>query len=349
MKMRIGRFEIAAFLRSLRFQLFSRQGPAYFKFLARTLLRRPRLFSHAVRLAIKGFHFQRFTLQTLAAHDFKEAALAGYERIEALAAESAASPEGAGEALSRHAGRARRSLRRRFRRLRPEFRRSLLPDRTRIEEAIQACVHEVPGLGLLRRCVPTFRRWVSDGSWRSALHFAGYASATGRGEDGSDRRLTVAPVVENGRVRRSLEHFFRELGVKVTTTAEQLAELGHERLERLRLAAEGDGPSPEPAADSGVDSVPDGFLGYLGELARRFNTLVLPLPADLAEPDDLGEAVQLLAARSSAPAAPLPEILCFRLEEDRGRLRERLVELGVTLVGDRGRAEEAFDRAFALG
>ncbi len=327
---KLGRFEVLAFLRSLRSQLFSRQGPAYFKFLARTLLRRPRLVSHAVRLAIKGFHFQRFTIQTLAADDFKAAALAGYERVEELAAESAASPSESLEALSRSAERARRSIRRRFRRLRPEFRRRLRPDRARIEAAIQACVGEAEGLGLLRHWVPGFRRWFADGSWQSALSFAGYAATAQRGEDASERRLTVVPLLENGRLRRSLEHFFRELGVKVMTTAEQLAELGHERLERLHRD------------DGGTDGLP----GYLGELARRINTLVLPLPAEL---DDTGERIQVLASHAAGPAATLPEIVCFHFEDDRFRLRERLIEVGVTLTGDRLRAEEAFDSSFVFG
>ena len=54
-------------LRSLRRQLLSRQGPAYAAFLARTLLHRPRRLGLALRLAIMGVHFQKFTLHTLAA------------------------------------------------------------------------------------------------------------------------------------------------------------------------------------------------------------------------------------------------------------------------------------------
>ncbi len=325
-----GREEIVAFLRSLRFQLFSRQGPAYFKFLARTLLRRPRLFDHAVRLAIKGFHFQRFTIQTLAAHDFKETALAGYQRVEELAARSAESPNVSPDALARHAGRARQSLRRRFRRLRPEFRRGLDRDRAWFEEAIQACVREGAGLGLVRSWTPSFRRWFSDGSWRSALELAGYAPTARRGDAPSERKLTVAPLLENGRLRRNLELFFRELGVRVTTTAEQLVQLGHERLERLH-------------GDAGE---PDGLLGYLGDLARRVNTLVVPLADELDGPS---ERVHVLAAGPESAAAALPEIICLRLERGSRQLRESVVDLGVTLVGDRSRAEEAFDRAFVVG
>jgi hypothetical protein len=138
----IGRTEIVACLRSLRLQLFSRQGPAYLKLLARTLLARPRHVAEAVQLAIKGFHFQRFTQQTLAVHEFREEALAGHERVEAIAAEIAVVPAGALKRLVRQASRVRRTLRRRYRRLRPEFRRALLAEHTRIQETIQRCVRE---------------------------------------------------------------------------------------------------------------------------------------------------------------------------------------------------------------
>ncbi|MFY9826735.1 MAG: B12-binding domain-containing radical SAM protein, partial [Thermoanaerobaculia bacterium] len=82
--------DLLALARSLRIQLLSRQGPAYLKFLVRTLLHRPALFSQAASLAIKGLHFRKFTVQTLAAHEFREAALAGYREVEELADQAAA-------------------------------------------------------------------------------------------------------------------------------------------------------------------------------------------------------------------------------------------------------------------
>jgi radical SAM superfamily enzyme YgiQ (UPF0313 family) len=71
---RLGMDDLRILLRSVRRQLFSRQGPAYAGFLLRALLRRPQHLSQAVTLAIMGLHFQKLTLQMLTAHDFREAA-----------------------------------------------------------------------------------------------------------------------------------------------------------------------------------------------------------------------------------------------------------------------------------
>ncbi|KAB2962359.1 MAG: B12-binding domain-containing radical SAM protein, partial [Thermoanaerobaculia bacterium] len=104
----VGAAELLAAVRSLRRQLFSRQGPAYLKFLLRTLLHRPALLDQAVRLAIKGLHFRKFTVQTLAAHEFREAALHGVREVEELADRAAAG--GLGETLARGAARVRRRV-----------------------------------------------------------------------------------------------------------------------------------------------------------------------------------------------------------------------------------------------
>ncbi|RPJ52372.1 MAG: DUF4070 domain-containing protein, partial [Acidobacteria bacterium] len=68
---RIRRAELLALAKSFKRQLLSRQGPAYFKFLARVLQERPRMFSEAVRLAIMGYHFEKVTSQHIAVHDFR--------------------------------------------------------------------------------------------------------------------------------------------------------------------------------------------------------------------------------------------------------------------------------------
>jgi radical SAM superfamily enzyme YgiQ (UPF0313 family) len=62
----VGRRELTAFVKTLWRQLPSRQGPAYARFLARVLLKRPRLFPEAVRLAIEGYHFEKVTRQVVA-------------------------------------------------------------------------------------------------------------------------------------------------------------------------------------------------------------------------------------------------------------------------------------------
>ncbi len=139
------RFETAkllALLRSVRRQLLSRQAPAYVGFLLRTLLRRPRQVPLAIRLAIMGLHFETYTSQTLAAHDFSTAARTDYERVEREAIASAGAGMELRETLRGHADQALRRLRRLYRRLRPEFRASLSPDLAKIEQAIRTCVRE---------------------------------------------------------------------------------------------------------------------------------------------------------------------------------------------------------------
>ncbi|HVR07837.1 MAG TPA: B12-binding domain-containing radical SAM protein, partial [Thermoanaerobaculia bacterium] len=138
--------ELLALVRSLRRQLFSRQAPAYLGFLLRTLLRRPRQLPMAFGLAIMGLHFEKFTRQTLAAHDFCAAARTDYDRCEREAATAAAPGAGLQEVLHRHANQAMRRLRRLHRRLRPEFRKGLSPDLAGAEHAIRACVREAPAL-----------------------------------------------------------------------------------------------------------------------------------------------------------------------------------------------------------
>lgn len=69
--------EMRAFLKSMRYQLWSRkQGPAYLWFLVRVLLRYPHMFANAVRLAIMGYHFEKITYHQIIMDDFKDAVAA---------------------------------------------------------------------------------------------------------------------------------------------------------------------------------------------------------------------------------------------------------------------------------
>ena len=131
------RAEIRAFLLFVWFQLFSRQGPASVAFLARILFTRPSQFPEAARMAIKGWHFRRFTQQTLAVHAFRAEALESYGRVQALAERAAVDSARLQAAVRRQAARARRRLRLLYRRLRPEFRDHLAPDRAEIERALR--------------------------------------------------------------------------------------------------------------------------------------------------------------------------------------------------------------------
>jgi radical SAM superfamily enzyme YgiQ (UPF0313 family) len=331
-KGRKARFEMDKFLallRSLRRQLFSRQGPAYAAFLARTLLRRPRELPAAITLAIMGLHFQKFTLQTLAAHDFREAARAGYDRVERQAQAAAASGDGLHEALRRQADDMLRRLRQLHRRLRPEFRQGLLPDWSALEEAIRACVREVPARHLVQRCRQRLRECFAGSTWQSSLAAQGYALARRWQDVAAAGTLAVAPLFEQGKLRRSLEHYLGELGVQVMTAGEQMAHLAQEGLHRW--------------VDEG--GAPDRLLGYLRALGRRVDTVILPLGTGLQVPE---ERLQLLAAYSTEEAFRMPHVVCVRCDPSPRQLREGLIELGVALTGDAGRAEIAFDRAFAL-
>jgi len=320
----VGAAEWLALVRSLRRQLFSRQGPAYLKFLVRTLLYRPALLNQAVRLAIKGLHLRKFTAQTLAAHEFCEAALAGYREVEDLA-DLAASESGFGEALARGAARVRRRIRRLHRKLRPEFRHGLLPDRAWTERAIEQCVGEVSGLVQLRRRAPGVRRWFTEPPWRRTLLAHGYEPVARGWETAPPPIVTLAPVIELGRLRRALEHYLRELGIKVVSATEQLSALGHERLEHLHRGA-------DPAA---------ALVAYLRELGQKIDAVVVPFTPEL---DETGGPLQWLSSR----AAALPWVIALPLEQGRRRLRASLIELGERLTGDAARAELAFERAFAL-
>lgn len=63
---RVGLREIRACIRSLRRQTFSRQGPAYLRFLWKVLWNYPEKSADAVRLAIYGYHFEKVTRQIVA-------------------------------------------------------------------------------------------------------------------------------------------------------------------------------------------------------------------------------------------------------------------------------------------
>lgn len=69
---RAGIGELLAVVRSFKHQLFSRQGPAYFKFLLKTLFRHPKMLPEAIRLAIMGYHFQKHTEHAIAVSELKE-------------------------------------------------------------------------------------------------------------------------------------------------------------------------------------------------------------------------------------------------------------------------------------
>jgi radical SAM superfamily enzyme YgiQ (UPF0313 family) len=68
----LGTTDVMAFAKSIRRQFFSKQGPAYFRFLVKVLKDHPRFFLYAVRLAVMGYHFEKITSQQIAVDDFKQ-------------------------------------------------------------------------------------------------------------------------------------------------------------------------------------------------------------------------------------------------------------------------------------
>jgi hypothetical protein len=80
----IGRTELRALAKSIWRQIFSRQGPAYLRFLVRTVRTRPAMLSEAVRLAILGYHFEKITRQQMAVHEFREFLLREEAKLKGL-------------------------------------------------------------------------------------------------------------------------------------------------------------------------------------------------------------------------------------------------------------------------
>jgi len=121
--------EVRALFRSFRTILSRRYGRQYLRFLLWCALRHPSRFPEAVRLGIKGFHFEAITREALACnaihHDSSRVAERFRERFAQLAGE--ARRLGASEAERIHALVAERAqvlrrLRRRIRKLAPDSR-----------------------------------------------------------------------------------------------------------------------------------------------------------------------------------------------------------------------------------
>ena len=69
---KIGKTELMAVARSMKRQLFSKQGPAYLRFLINVIKDYPSMLDKAIRLAIHGYHFEKMTSQTVAVDNFKQ-------------------------------------------------------------------------------------------------------------------------------------------------------------------------------------------------------------------------------------------------------------------------------------
>ena len=74
-----GKTELLALIRSIKRQLFSKQGPAYFRYLMKVIVDHPKLIVEAVTLAIHGYHFEKITSQTVAVDNFKQSLMSESE------------------------------------------------------------------------------------------------------------------------------------------------------------------------------------------------------------------------------------------------------------------------------
>ena len=81
---KIGWNEIKSLGRSLNRQPLTRYGWQYVRFLARTLLKHPRKFPEAVRLAIIGHHFREITWSAIEVHDLERYYRAKLEQLQEL-------------------------------------------------------------------------------------------------------------------------------------------------------------------------------------------------------------------------------------------------------------------------
>lgn len=238
----------------------------------------------------------------------------------------------ASKALRKQADAALRRLQRLYRRLRPEFRQGLSPDLSAIRGAIHDCVGEVSALQRIHRAGPALRRMFGGSSWLSALEAEGYTATEGPA-DASAGPLAVAPLIEQGRLRRSVEVFFHELGVRVVTAKDQMGHLGQDGLERLEKLREE------------AHEAPGRLIEYLRTVGQSIDTLVVPVTDELGA---AGERAQVMVAQAATAVSRLPRLITLRIDHGRKQLRESLAELGLALTGDRGRVELALDRALAL-
>ena len=87
-KGRVGKTELMAVARSIKRQLFSKQGPAYLRFLINVLKDYPSMIDKAIRLAIHGYHFEKMTSQTVAVDNFKQYLAQEFNAFEEIVSDS---------------------------------------------------------------------------------------------------------------------------------------------------------------------------------------------------------------------------------------------------------------------
>jgi len=140
---RVGKAEILAFVRSIRRQIFSRQGPAYIKFLTRVLKDHPKMFPEAVRLGIVGYHLAKITSQQIAIHEFRDFLR---EQLEALRSRLADWSEAPGQGLAEAHAYVQEltvSTRRRYVQIHADFRHHVQDALESFQQTVTSCLEEL--------------------------------------------------------------------------------------------------------------------------------------------------------------------------------------------------------------
>jgi len=140
---RVGKAEILAFVKSIRRQIFSRQGPAYIKFLTSVLKDHPKMFPEAVRLAIVGYHLAKITSQQIAIHEFRDFLR---EQLEALRSRLADWSEAPGQGLAEAHAYVQEltvSTRRRYVQIHADFRHHVQDALESFQQTVTSCLEEL--------------------------------------------------------------------------------------------------------------------------------------------------------------------------------------------------------------
>lgn len=111
--------DIRIAFKSLSRQIFSRQGPAYLKFLIKVLRHHPRMLGEAFELAVSGYHYEKVTRQQIMIDEFRELLQAERTRLCDLSLGRALSAKSINRSMKR--------LARQCRRIGRDFRSSLAP------------------------------------------------------------------------------------------------------------------------------------------------------------------------------------------------------------------------------
>ncbi|RMF87403.1 MAG: hypothetical protein D6736_12860, partial [Nitrospinota bacterium] len=331
----IGKTEVRAFMKSLRRQLFSRQGPAYAKFLLKTALFYPKMFPEAVRWAILGYHFERLVAETVAVEDFRESIRHAYAEFEQKVIAASQALPAWGRDIGVYAQQLLVQMYRQYERIHQDFRHSVHGAWQWFQAFMTYCTTHIDEVRSFYTIAPIFQRLFTGDTWETFLRTLPYRIKGQRFEPAGEIRLpqviAIAPATRSLALVRSLETFFGELGIKVLTVAEQLAHLSQDSLAWLTQDPEG--------ALSLLDH-------YLHTLGQSVDYVVVPLAAEME--GVIGKVQSLFLEAEQSASTTLPGVIRFSYSRRLQGLRQHLIPLGLTFTGDREKVEQAYHKALAL-